>query len=80
MGRRLFLFLFLGNKFRNRVHRFDDEPAWILVIDMHAVFPLERHHDFQRIHRIYLDELAKHSVKSGMGKFIDESAYAKSPA
>jgi hypothetical protein len=33
-----------------------------------------------RIHRIYLDELAKHGVKSGMGKFIDESAYTKQPA
>jgi uncharacterized RmlC-like cupin family protein len=31
-----------------------------------------------RIHRIYLEELAKHGVTSGMGKFIDESAYAKS--
>jgi cupin superfamily acireductone dioxygenase involved in methionine salvage len=26
-----------------------------------------------RIHRIYLEELAKHGVASGMGKFIDES-------
>jgi hypothetical protein len=33
-----------------------------------------------RIHRIYLEELAKHGVASGMGAFIDESAYAKSPA
>jgi hypothetical protein len=30
------------------------------------------------IHRIYLEELAKHGVKSGMGQFIDEAAYAKS--
>ncbi len=33
-----------------------------------------------RIHRIYLEELAKHGVTSGMGSFIDESVYAKSPA
>jgi hypothetical protein len=33
-----------------------------------------------RVHRIYLDELAKHGVKSGMGKFIDEARYAKAPA
>ena len=33
-----------------------------------------------RIHRIYLNELAKHGVKSGMGAFIDESAYLKQPA
>jgi hypothetical protein len=33
-----------------------------------------------RIHRIYLDELAKHGVKSGMGQFIDERIYAKTPA
>jgi uncharacterized RmlC-like cupin family protein len=29
------------------------------------------------IHRIYLDELARHGVRSGMGAFIDESAYAQ---
>ena len=34
----------------------------------------------KRIHRIYLDELAKHGVKSGMGKFIDEASYLKTPA
>ena len=33
-----------------------------------------------RIHRMYLEELAKHGVASGMGKFIDETRYAKSPA
>jgi uncharacterized RmlC-like cupin family protein len=32
-----------------------------------------------RIHRMYLEELAKHGVTSGMGKFIDESAYSKAP-
>jgi hypothetical protein len=31
----------------------------------------------RRIHAIYLDELAKHGVRSGMGRFIDEAAYAK---
>jgi hypothetical protein len=30
-----------------------------------------------RIHAIYLEELAKYGVKSGMGKFIDETAYVK---
>jgi hypothetical protein len=34
----------------------------------------------KRIHGIFLEELAKHGAKSGMGKFIDESAYAKTPA
>ncbi len=34
----------------------------------------------KRIHRIYLDELAKYGVKSGMAKFIDEAAYTKTPA
>jgi oxalate decarboxylase/phosphoglucose isomerase-like protein (cupin superfamily) len=29
----------------------------------------------RRIHAIYLEELARHGVKSGMGRFIDESAY-----
>jgi mannose-6-phosphate isomerase-like protein (cupin superfamily) len=33
-----------------------------------------------RIHRMYLEELAKHGVTSGMGKFIDESASTKAPA
>jgi hypothetical protein len=33
-----------------------------------------------RIHRMYLAELAKHGVTSGMGKFIDESAATKAPA
>jgi uncharacterized RmlC-like cupin family protein len=32
------------------------------------------------IHGMYLAELAKHGVKSGMGKFIDEAAYAKTSA
>lgn len=31
-----------------------------------------------RIHAIYLEELAKHSVKSEMGKYIDESIFVKS--
>ena len=30
-----------------------------------------------RIHRIYLEELARHGVKSGMAKFIDERPYAQ---
>jgi hypothetical protein len=34
----------------------------------------------RRIHGIYLEELRKHGVTSRMGKFIDETAYAKSPA
>ena len=29
---------------------------------------------------MYLEELAKHGVASGMGKFIDESAFSKTPA
>jgi len=29
----------------------------------------------RRIHAIYLEELARHGVRSGMGRFIDESAY-----
>jgi hypothetical protein len=33
-----------------------------------------------RIHRIYLEELAKYGVKSGMGQFIDETATAGSAA
>jgi hypothetical protein len=28
-----------------------------------------------RIHQIFLEELAKNGVKSGMGKYIDESKY-----
>jgi len=32
----------------------------------------------RKIHGMYLAELAKHDVKSGMGKFIDEASYAKS--
>jgi hypothetical protein len=34
----------------------------------------------QRIHKIYLEELAKHGVKSGMSKFIDEQRYTKASA
>ena len=34
----------------------------------------------QRIHRIFLQELAKNDVKSRMGKFIDESGYESSAA
>jgi hypothetical protein len=30
-----------------------------------------------RVHRIYLDELTKHGVKSGMSPFIDEARYTK---
>jgi hypothetical protein len=33
-----------------------------------------------RIHRIFLEELAKNGVKSRMGKFIDESVYESSAA
>jgi hypothetical protein len=33
-----------------------------------------------RIHFMYLEELAKHGVTSGMGKFVDESASTKAPA
>jgi hypothetical protein len=33
-----------------------------------------------RIHRMYLAELAKHGVTSGMGKFIDERAATKATA
>jgi len=32
------------------------------------------------IHSVYLDELAKYGVKSGMGQFIEEAAYVKSLA
>jgi hypothetical protein len=31
----------------------------------------------ERIHRIYMTELAKHGVQSRMGKFLDETAYEK---
>jgi len=41
---------------------------------------IEYEHQDPRIHRIYLEELARHGVKSGMGKFIGEQAHAKSPA
>ena len=37
---------------------------------------IEYEHQDPRIHQIYLAELAKHGVKSGMSKFIDESAAA----
>jgi hypothetical protein len=32
------------------------------------------------IHRMYLEDLARHGVTSGMGKVIDEGAYSKRPA
>jgi uncharacterized RmlC-like cupin family protein len=35
---------------------------------------IEYEHQDPRIHRIYLSELARHGVKSGMAKFIDEAA------
>jgi hypothetical protein len=34
----------------------------------------------KRIHKIFLEELAKTGAKSKMSQFIDESAYTKSPA
>jgi hypothetical protein len=33
-----------------------------------------------RIHQIWLDEIAKYGVKSGMGNFIDESRFVKKSA
>jgi hypothetical protein len=41
---------------------------------------IEYDHQDARIHKIYLEELGKHGVKSGMGKFIDERPYARRPA
>jgi uncharacterized RmlC-like cupin family protein len=38
---------------------------------------VEYEHQDPRIHAIYLEELAKHRVTSGMGKYIDERSYAK---
>jgi len=40
---------------------------------------IEYEHQDPRIHGIYLEELAKHRVPSGMGKFIDERPYVKTP-
>jgi hypothetical protein len=37
---------------------------------------IEYEHQDPRIHRIYLKELRKHGVQSGMAKFIDERPYA----
>ena len=41
---------------------------------------IEYEHQDRRIHAIYLDELAKYDVQSGMEKFIDESTYANRSA
>src|SRR6266851_760390 len=41
---------------------------------------IEYEHQDPRIHEIYLAELARHGVPSGMGKFIDERPYAKASA
>jgi hypothetical protein len=41
---------------------------------------IEYEHQDARIHGIYLEELGKHGVASGMAKFIDERAYAKTLA
>jgi len=41
---------------------------------------IEYEHQDPRIHRIYLEELARHGVKSGMAKFIDEQPYAQATA
>jgi hypothetical protein len=35
---------------------------------------IEYEHQDPRIHQIYLSELARHGVKSGMAKFINEAA------
>jgi len=35
---------------------------------------IEYEHQDKRVHKIYLDELAKYGVKSGMGPFINEAA------
>jgi hypothetical protein len=40
---------------------------------------IEYEHQDPRIHKIYLEELGKYGVTSGMAKFIDEPPYAKSP-
>jgi hypothetical protein len=41
---------------------------------------IEYEHQDARIHGIYLEELGKHGVASGMAKFIDERVYAKTLA
>ncbi|MBV8322643.1 MAG: hypothetical protein JO049_18490, partial [Hyphomicrobiales bacterium] len=41
---------------------------------------IEYEHQDPRIHGIYLEELRKHGVTSGMAKFVDERPYAKTPA
>jgi hypothetical protein len=41
---------------------------------------IEYEHQDPRVHEIYLAELAKHGVKSGMGKIIDERPYVKASA
>ena len=35
---------------------------------------IEYEHQDPRIHQIFLSELARHGVTSGMGKFINEAA------
>jgi hypothetical protein len=40
---------------------------------------IEYEHQDPRIHRIYLEELRKYGVRSGMARFIDERAYAETP-
>jgi hypothetical protein len=37
---------------------------------------IEYEHQDPRIHRIYLDELGKYGVRSGMAQFIDETAHS----
>ena len=39
---------------------------------------IEYEHQDPRIHQIYLEELGKYGVTSGMAKFVDERPYAKS--
>jgi hypothetical protein len=41
---------------------------------------IEYEHQDPRIHQIYLEELGKYGVTSGMAKFVDERPYAKRPA
>jgi hypothetical protein len=33
----------------------------------------------QRVHQIWLDEIAKHGVESRMSKFIDETRFERKP-
>src|SRR5262249_19230948 len=41
---------------------------------------IEYEHQDPRIHEIYLKELAKHGVTSGMGKFVDERPFSRTSA